>query len=88
MNTPPTPHGATPSDPHLRRTHRTAKPAPSLDIPKRAERERINAALHATDAEIGFWDDNGRPAPWPDDIEDWTADIGEFPAAEPGQPPF
>ncbi|MDG4785086.1 hypothetical protein O7626_03925 [Micromonospora sp. WMMD1102] len=63
-------------------------PEPGVDIPDRAERERLNAVLHATGAETGFWDDNGRPAPWPDDIEDWTADTREPPATEPGQSPF
>lgn len=47
-------------------------PTPHPDIPTRAEREALNAALFATDAETGFWDDNGRPAPWPDDIHEWT----------------
>jgi len=59
------------------------KPTPGFDIPERAERERLNAALHAADTETGFWDDNGRPAPWPDDIEDWTTDIRESPTPEP-----
>ncbi|MEU7587168.1 hypothetical protein AB0A95_12790 [Micromonospora sp. NPDC049230] len=27
--------------------------------------------------------DNGRPAPWPDDIEDWTTNIRESPTPEP-----
>lgn len=57
--------------------------AAGFHIPKRTERERRNAALHAADAETGFWDDNGRPAPWPDDIEDWITDIRESPTPEP-----
>jgi len=64
------------------------KPEPGFDIPERAERERLNATMHVTGAETGFWDDNGRPAPWPDDIEHWTADTREALPAEPGQPPF
>jgi hypothetical protein len=28
--------------------------------------------LLTASTETGFWDDNGRPAPWPDDINDWT----------------
>ena len=43
---------------------------------------------HASGPETGFWDDNGRAAPWPDDVEDWTADTRESPATEPGQSPF
>jgi hypothetical protein len=33
-----------------------------------AERHALNAAFHAAGAETGFWDDDGRPAPWPDGI--------------------
>ncbi|MET8461548.1 hypothetical protein ABZ422_20120 [Micromonospora zamorensis] len=47
-------------------------PAPHSDIPSRAEREALNDALLSTGTESGFWDDTGRPAPWPDDIDDWT----------------
>lgn len=39
----------------------TTHPVPGFDIPERAERERLHAALHATNTETGFWDDNGRP---------------------------
>jgi hypothetical protein len=46
----------------------------SADFPSPAERAALNAALFATGAETGFWDDNGRPAPWPDDIDEWTPD--------------
>ena len=38
----------------------------------RAEREALNATPFAVGAETCFWDDNGRPAPWPDDIDEWT----------------
>ncbi|MFB9239986.1 hypothetical protein ACFFWC_31425 [Plantactinospora siamensis] len=38
-------------------------PEPGVNIPQRAERVLLNAALHATGAETGFWDDSGRPAP-------------------------
>jgi hypothetical protein len=40
-------------------------------IPDPAERAALNAALHATGAGTGFWDDHGRPAPWPADIDEW-----------------
>jgi hypothetical protein len=46
-------------------------PVPHPDIPSRAERQALNAALHTTGTETGFWDNNGRPAPWPDDIDEW-----------------
>ena len=45
---------------------------PSSDFPDADERAQLNAAFAATAAETGFWDDRGTPAPWPDDIEDWT----------------
>ncbi|MGI5182523.1 hypothetical protein ACQEVZ_60530 [Dactylosporangium sp. CA-152071] len=50
-------------------------------IPGPADRVRLNAALAATGAETGFWDDRGRPAPWPDDIDEWQPETGE-----PGAP--
>jgi hypothetical protein len=50
-------------------------PEPGFSIPGAQERARLNTALLAGTAESGFWDDNGVPAPWPDDIEDWTPDI-------------
>jgi hypothetical protein len=46
-------------------------PTPHRQIPAAAEREALNAALLATGTDTGFWDDDGRPAPWPDDIEQW-----------------
>jgi hypothetical protein len=49
-----------------------SNPAPHPDIPSGAEREALNAALFAAGTETGFWDDSGCPAPWPDDIDDWT----------------
>ncbi|MEV4847462.1 hypothetical protein AB0K20_30145 [Micromonospora matsumotoense] len=47
-------------------------PAPHPDIPSRGKREALNAALFATGTETGFWNDDGRPSPWPEDIDDWT----------------
>lgn len=47
-------------------------PTSHPDVPTRAERQALNAALFTTAAETGFWDDNGRPAPWPEDIDQWT----------------
>ena len=65
-------------------THPTGDPA----IPDPTERARRNTALHADNIETGFFDDQGRPAPWPDDIEDWAPAIYEPRTPEPGQPPF
>ena len=44
---------------------------PQASIPDPDTRAQQNAALHAAGADTGFWDDSGRPAPWPDDIEEW-----------------
>ena len=59
-----------------------------FDHPDAEERARRNAALHATGAETGFWDDEGRPAPWPHDIEEWRPETADPITPEPGQPPF
>jgi len=65
-------------------THPTGDPA----IPDPAERARRNAALFADNIETGFFDDQGRPAPWPDDIDDWRPTTGEPHTLEPGDQPF
>lgn len=60
-------------------------------IPGPAQRARLNAALHADGTETGFWDDHGRPAPWPDDIDDiddWRPAQNEPREHAPDQPPF
>lgn len=48
-------------------------------------------ALLAVGHETGWWDDHGRPAPWPEDFFDpdsgWQPAGGET-TPEPGQPPF
>jgi hypothetical protein len=63
-------------------------PTPQPAIPAPAERDARNAALHATGAETGFWDDQGRPAPWPEDINQWTPDTDRTATHEPPDPPF
>lgn len=62
-------------------------PAYQPAIPDLAEREALNAALLADGTETGFWDSHGRPAPWPDDIDDWTAELANHAAPGPGHPP-
>ena len=64
------------------------EPTPHPEIPTPAECDALNAALFATGAETGFWDDQGRPAPWPDDIDQWRPETGEHTTREPGQQPF
>jgi hypothetical protein len=60
-------------------THPTGEHA----IPDPAERAALNTALINDNIETGWWDDQGRPAPWPDDIDQWQPVTGE-----PGQPLF
>ncbi len=57
-------------------------------IPTAAEREALNAALFVTGAETGFWDDDGRPAPWPNDIDQWQPETGGPTTCQPGGQPF
>jgi hypothetical protein len=38
--------------------------------------------------ETGFWDDHGRPAPWPDDIDEWSPTTHQPLTLQPGEPPF
>jgi hypothetical protein len=60
-----------------------------LAIPDPEERARHNAALLNDNIETGFFDDHGRPAPWPDDIDQWTPTTNSQPTTpEPGQAPF
>ena len=54
-------------------THITGDPA----IPDPEERAARNVALFADNIETGFWDDQGRVAPWPDDIDEWTPGTNE-----------
>jgi hypothetical protein len=56
--------------------------------PDRDTRAALNAALLTTGADTGFWDENGRPAPRPDDIEEWRPTTGEPINPEPGEQPF
>lgn len=65
-------------------------PTPHPEIPDPADRAARNAALHATGADTGFWDDQGRPAPWPDDIDEWTTGtVTSGPITyEPAEQPF
>jgi hypothetical protein len=56
-------------------------------IPDAEQRTERNAALRITGADTGFWDDHGRPAPWPDDIDEWRPSTSETISEDPtGQP--
>jgi hypothetical protein len=47
-----------------------------LAIPDPDERDALNAALHKVGTPTGWWDDHGRPAPWPDDIDQYRPVTG------------
>ncbi len=55
-------------------------------FPDPAERAALNAALLAAGTDTGFWDNSGRPAPRPDDIDEWRPASSEAIITEPGQP--
>lgn len=57
-------------------------------IPDPEERAARNAALFADNIETGFWDDQGRVAPWPDDIDEWAPETNDPRTPNAGQPPF
>jgi hypothetical protein len=57
-------------------------------IPEPANRAALNTALTATGTETGFWDDHGRPAPWPDDIDQWQPEANDVVTHQPGEQPF
>jgi hypothetical protein len=59
-----------------------------LAIPDPDERAALNAALHTTGTETGFWDDQGRSAPWPDDTDQWIPETSGPVTREPGEHPF
>ena len=65
-------------------TNITGDPA----IPDPEERAALNAALSTDNIETGFWDGQGRPAPWPDYIDDWAPATSEPVNRKPGRPPF
>lgn len=63
-----------------------ATPHPA--IPRPDERAALNAALMTTGAETGFYDEHGRPASWPDDIEQWTPVTNSPVDRKPDEQPF
>jgi hypothetical protein len=66
----------------------TTDPIGDHAIPGPAERATLNAALFADNIETGFYDEQGRPAPWPDDIDQWTPETSQPTTRTPGQQPF
>lgn len=57
-----------------------------------AAQRKHDLALLAAGLETGWWDDSGRPAPWPEDFLDpdsgWTIASHPSPPLAPGEPPF
>ena len=45
-------------------------------------------ALLAAGYDTGFWDEYGRPAPWPDDITEWRPVTRQPITVDPGEEPF
>ena len=45
-------------------------------------------ALLVAGRETGFWDDHGRPGPWPDEFDEWSSALHEPPHSQPGEQPF
>jgi hypothetical protein len=58
-------------------------PVAETSIPDPGQRAEFNRQLRATGTDSGFWDHQGRPALWPDDIAEWRPV-----SSEPGQQPF
>jgi hypothetical protein len=64
-------------------------PAGDPAIPDPEQRAARNTALLTDNIETGFWNDHGRPAPWPDDIDQWTpSTAGQPTTSRPGEQPF
>jgi hypothetical protein len=76
------------ADEHDHRGNQDRRTVGYSAIPARADRDALNAALFANGAETGFWDDQGRPAPWPDDIDQWRPETGERAIHESRQEPI
>jgi len=64
-------------------SRRQADPRHQSDLASLRDR-----ALLDSGKEIGFWDDNGQPAPWPHDIDEWTPTSYPRISPEPGEPAF
>jgi hypothetical protein len=65
-----------------------SRPNPLDRLPGAGQRAALNAALHATGADSGFWDEHGRPAPWPHDIDEWRPSSSEPFTTEAGEQPY
>jgi len=60
-----------------------------LDLPSDEQAAAINADFLADRTNYtGWWDESGRPAPWPEDLDDWRPSPPEPITTEPGEPTF
>ena len=57
------------------------------DIPDRDTPAALNAARHATGADTSFCDQHGRPARWPNDIDERRPATAEPITVQPGEQP-
>jgi hypothetical protein len=57
-------------------------------IPDPDQRAALNVVQHATGADSGFWDHDGRPAPWPDDIDEWKPATNKPTITDHDEQPF
>ena len=51
-------------------------------------RHNHDLALLAAGHDADFWDEYGRPAPWPDDIDEWRPATSEPFTVDPAEQPF
>jgi len=59
------------------------------DLPTDQQAAATNADFFAGRInDTGWWDENGRPAPWPDDLDDWRPSSNEPTTHQPGAQPF
>ena len=64
-------------------SRRQADPRHHSDLALLHDRALLDAGQ-----ETGFWDDNGRPAPGPHDIDEWRPTGYPRVSPEPGEPAF
>lgn len=64
-------------------SRRQTDPRHQSDLASLRDRALLDAGQ-----ETGFWDDNGRPAPWPDDIDQWRPSINQASNPNPKEADF
>ena len=64
-------------------SRRQTDPRHQSDLASLRDRAPLDAGQ-----ETGFWDDNGRPAPWPHDIDQWRPSINQASNPNPKEADF